>query len=228
LTATYCTPEDVAQLCNLLSHDGERAVFGGNVPIPTREEVESLIEDAEEIINDAIGTAFGDLSVQIVEEILDLYCDELECAVHLKHLNVMSFDSDEGDKIECWYNNAWTDWLTTRTEGRGDDFWTDYKLGKIFFLRQLPQRGRKVIKATYRYNGGSTVPKAIKWATAFQVGIVLADSDTVSIQFPEGTGSELTVNDLIRRWEKRVANLLHRFDVSSIAVGLDFTPVANR
>jgi hypothetical protein len=221
----YCTAEEVAKFCNLTTHEGDRAVFGTNPETPSEEEVEDFITLAEEYIQDRCGNAWGNTFIQVVEELKDFYCDYLECAVQLNHPNIATLSGGAGDKIEAWMGNTWKDWVADYTEGRGDDFHMDYKLGKLWFITAKPPRGRQRLKLTYRYNGGATVPGAIKMACALQVGIFLSNSDFVDILFPEGAGPDLTKNDMIRRWQSQVSELLKRYEVSSVPVGLDFVPV---
>lgn len=225
MATTYCTPEDVATICGLTDHEGERAVFDENISVPSREEVLSLINDAEELIEDRCGNAWGDRSIQIEDELHDFFCDTKECSIHLNVPNVVAFDDQEGDKLEVWYGNDWIDWVLTKTEGRGDDFFVDYKLGKIWFLRNRPRIGSRVMKITYRYNGGTNVPRAIKISTAMQVGVLLSNSEQVDIRFPEGASSDFTTSDMITRWEKYIDKSLKVYEISAVPVGLDFTPI---
>lgn len=220
----YCTAEDVAKFCNILNEEGERAVFGTNPKVPTGEEVEELIDIAEEYIQDRCGNCWGTTFIQIFDEMHDFWCDYLECAVHLKYPNIATFTTP-GDKIEAWMGNEWKDWVADYTEGRASDYYVDYKLGKIWFINRKPPRGLQRLRITYRYNGGSTVPGAIKMATALYVGVLLTNSEVVDVLFPEGAGQDMGRNTMVSRWEKNIDELLKRYEISSVPTGLAFVPV---
>lgn len=221
----YCSAEDVALICNLTDHQGNRAVFGTSPATPSRDEVETLIGLAEDYITDRCNNAWGTNYIQVLNEMYDFYCDYLECSLQINHPNIMTFDDSEGDKLECWMGSAWKDWILDYTEGRGNDFWVDYKIGKIWFLSAKPARGRQRIRLSYRYNGGAAIPSPVREATALLVGITLANSEYVDILFPEGSSPDLSKEDLISRWERKVSENLKRFTVSTVPVGLDFVPI---
>jgi len=226
-TPVYCTPKDVARICQLTDHEGERAVFGQNITLPSYDEVVEFILDAEETLEDKCTNAWGTRTIQVSDEVHDIWQDQAECSIHLNIPNVLDFDEESPnfDSIKIWYNNTWTEWLTARTEGRGEDFWVDYTLGKIYFLRQRPPSGRKRAKITYRYNGGDVVPRAIKQATALLVGIALANSPQVDISFPDGGSDDITVKDMINIWQEKIAELIEKYELSNIPVGMSFDPI---
>lgn len=221
----YCTVEDVARFCNFTNQEGKRAVFGENPDTPSQDEVEEFITIAEEIIQDKTGAAWGSTFIQIIDEMYDFWCDHVECAVHLRHPNIASFDGVEGDKIEAWIGSTWKDWVADYTEGRNGDYWVDYQLGKIWFIRRRPPRGRQRLRITYRYNSGATVPGAIKLACALEVGVQLTNSEIVDILFPEGVGQDMGKNTMVRRWEDKIEKLLEKYKTTSVPFGTDFIPV---
>lgn len=221
----YCSPEDVARICNLTDHQGDRAVFDENITTPSRAEIIEFINDAEEAVEDKCTLSWGTRFMQVSEELKDLWSDYQEYSVSLDHTNIAPFDTEENDKLEVWDNNNWTDYITTKTEDRGEDFFVDYQLGKIYFLRSTPKMGLKRLRATYRYNGGDIVPRAVKVATALTVGILLANSEQVDIMFPEGASSDFSTSDMISRWEKYVGKLLKVYDATVLNAGLAFTPI---
>ena len=137
----------------------------------------------------------------------------------------MTFSGVAGDKLEVWDGNQWKDYITDYTEGRDEDFFVDYKLGKIYFINQVPSTGKLVIRATYRYNGGSTVPRAVKVACALKVGIFLANSPHVTILFPEGEGEGQTIEDKINRWEKQIKALLAPHCIRKVTTQASVIPV---
>lgn len=219
----YCTPEDVALYCNFTDQKGNRAVFGETLKTPTEAEVESIISRAEEFIQDRCGAAWGTTFIQVME-LHDFYCDRRECAIHLNHGDVDTFTTP-GDKIEAWMGNAWKDWVADYTEGRGEDYYVDYELGKIWFLTAKPPRGVQRLRITYRYNSGSSVPGAIKLACALQVGVLLTNSELVDVLFPQGESADMGKNTMVSRWERQIDELLKRYEVTATPIGSDFTPI---
>lgn len=225
MVTTYCTVEDVPLLCQLKDFEGNRAVFGESPPVPTYEEVEVLINIAEDFIQDECKNAWGTRSVGITNALFDIWADYLETSMQLDHPNISLFDTGKGDKLEIWDGTTWKDYITTYTEGRGDDFFVDYNIGKIWFYRNRPASGRNRCRATYRYNGGATVPSAIREACALLVGIRLANTENVSLMWPEGESEEITKDSMIERWERQIAQNLDIYRVSTVPVNLDFVPI---
>ena len=66
MATTYCTPDDVALYC-VISNKGERAVFGAEPPLPTWAEVESMINDQEEILEDECANAWGTRTITVTK-----------------------------------------------------------------------------------------------------------------------------------------------------------------
>jgi hypothetical protein len=221
----YCTPEDVALLCNFTDKKGNRAVWGENPKTPSETDVEAFITIAEEYIEDRCQACWGTTFIQVTE-MHDFFCDWRECSLHLNHCNVATFDNAEGDKIEAWMGGTiWKDWVVDYQEGRGDDYWVDYKLGKIWFIAAKPPQGVQRLRITYRYNSGSTVPGAIKLACALQVGVLLTNSELVDVLFPEGAGQDMGKNTMVSRWERQIDEQLKRYEVTATPHGADFIPI---
>ena len=223
MAVTYSTVSQVASRCNFLGQDGgKRAVFGTDPKIPTLEEVEDMINEAEEWINDNCQTAWGDLYLQITDELQDLHSDYMEQSVHLDHANVMDFSTGEGDKLEVWNGIEWVDWIVNKTEGRNSDFFVDYKIGKIYFLSSVNRADRKNIRVTYRVNSGSTVPLPISYAASYLAGINILNSEYATVAFPEGEGEELSSEQMINRWWRMVLRKLRPYLKSGLVTGMPF------
>lgn len=208
MATTYCTPADVANYCNIVDAEGDRAIFGTNPPLPTEAEVDDYINEAEELIEKQCETAWGTRYLQRTEEWYDYIYDYYEKSIKLEKGDVVPFDTAEGDKLEVWDGANWSDWIATYTEGRDDDFYVDYRLGKIYFQNRTPSYRQNSIKVTYRVRASSTVPKPIKVATALMAGIFLANSEYASILFPEGQSENNSAEERIGRWEAQIENRL--------------------
>ena len=222
---TYCTVEDVVRILSLTDSAGDKAEFDLNITNPTAQDMILFILDAEGVIDEKTNSAFGSRYITKTDEYHDLFRDYFEISFHLDNPNIMAFDDTKGDKLELWDGSDWVDWLTTKTEGRGDDFYVDYRLGKIYFRRNFPRYGRHVIRSTYRYQKFTTVPYSIKVATAYEVGMMLANSRFVGILFPEGGSSELRADDLIQNYENKQRDLLKKYIISDVGRNLPFTPI---
>ena len=225
-TVTYCTVKQVASRCNFIGQDGgRRAIFGTDPKIPSLDEVQDMINEAEEWINESCQTAFGDLFLQVTDELLDSHSDYMEQSVHLNHANIMDFDNGEGDKLEVWTGSIWEDWIVTKSEGRDADFFVDYSMGKVYFISSINRRDRRNIKATYRVNRSATVPLPISYAASYLAGINILNSEYSTVAFPEGEGEELSTEQMINRWWKMVLRKLKPYLKSGLVTGMPFTPV---
>ena len=224
MAVTYCTPEQVASFGNFLSSDSQRAVWGTDPTTPTRDEVIELIETAEERIEDLCFTAFGSRTIQHTDEVYDIWRTYTEMAIHLNFGKVVQLETSEGDKLEVWQNNTWNDWLALGyTEGRHSDFYVDYDLGKIFFIRKKPHQGRMKVRVTYRTNYSSTVPKNVTFATALKTAQIIAGNPAYTIYFPEGESGE-PISTRISRWQKEIEEAIKAYRIEKPHVNSSFIP----
>ncbi len=208
MVVEYCTAEDVAKAGVLTTSSGEQVIFGENLKFPTEETINDFIEVAEEWIENETHTAFGTKERQVTDELHDFWPDPTEASFHLNFAPVLDFSTGDSDKLECWDGSNWIDYITTYTEGRGDSFFVDYSIGKVYFYSDLPKRGKATIRVTYRCNSFDTVPKAIKMATALYVNVLLAATEYATILYPEGEGVSFSVSQRISKWEKLIKNLI--------------------
>lgn len=208
MVTTYCDRSDIGVYCHIVTNEGTRPVWGTNPVLPTNDEVDELINTAEGLVEDYCKNAWGTRTITETEETCDIDRNYSETSIKLRHTNVKAFDTGQGDKIECWDGTQWVDYVASYTEGRGDDFYVDYALGKIYFLNNRPHPGKLRAKVTYRRNSGSTVPQAVKAATALWVGILLASSPQAANLFPEGEGEDYNLSDRIRIWDDQIKRLL--------------------
>ena len=132
-----------------------------------------------------------------------------ELPIKLFHRKIKDFDTTKGDKLEFW-DGAWTDWVTTKTEGREDDFWVDYATGFIYLRTTYLTKGIKRIRVTYRY-GEDTVPDDIQMmATLFVVKQFYMNEDRSS-STPEGEGKNLNYEQKIKYIDQQIAPILRRY-----------------
>lgn len=94
--------------------------------------------------------------------------------VDLDHRSVRPFDSGKGDLFEVWDGDSYEDWLSTKTQGRAEDWWIQEPAGYLYVKRGIfPVRLRDArIRVSYRY-GQTRVPHDVERATAELAATVL-------------------------------------------------------
>jgi hypothetical protein len=109
------------------------------------------------------------------------------CATHLQHRQIKQFNSTLGDSLEIWDGSNWEDWISTKSEGRGQDYWMDYEQGVIYAYRlfTLPAD----VRVTYRFGPpeaicasitDSATTMAVDSTAGFPVsGILRIDSEDI-------------------------------------------------
>ena len=103
--------------------------------------------------------------------------------VKLRNANIRTFETGEGDLLECYSGSSWVDFITERTEGRNADYEVDYKKGMIWLFDPVPLLGPNMIKVTYRY-GELNVPLDITEACILLVASKVLNSDDFLRYFP--------------------------------------------
>lgn len=155
---------------------GSKSVFN-NRTSPTRAEVEDLINQAEDYIDDE--TRHGWRVKTATDEYHNLnayHWTFTGLGVKLLHRMVKAMDTLEGDKIEVWLGSSWIDYVTTRSEGRANDFWLDYTNGISYLRTWYIRYHQSSLRITYRY-GESSVTNTIKRAC-----ILLATADVLDME----------------------------------------------
>jgi hypothetical protein len=130
--------------------------------------------------------------------------------VFLKYRQVRQFDKTK-DNLEVFNGNAWEDWLSTKTEGIGADFWVDYDNGIIFFRGLWVYLGLKeyVMRTRYRY-GATSVPNQIRLACAYLTASQLVTTNDKTFLLPEGGTSVVIASEKVRLWETKAHDILDR------------------
>lgn len=209
---TYTTPARVASLLNL-TQNGLRLVFSSST-LPTDTEVNTLIEECEDIIDSRINTSWKS-AVQVTDEYHDYELDILFAyernyhVIQLDNRPINDLDNAQGDKLEVWDGQQWVDWLVSKTKGNSpedEDFFVDTQRGWIFIHNSFPPVGANRFRITYRY-GQSSVPKDIQHACTLMVGIKLLEQYRDYIVKAEGE-NEPSFLDLARKWERDIDRIL--------------------
>lgn len=202
MTTTYCAATDVQRIL-------ASSAFSVSTT-PTSTQVESTINRFEDFVDDYTGHAWRTKTV--TNEYYDvLYGDKKNgFRVKLNHRNIRSLDTDEGDALEIWNGSSWVDYVTTKTEGRANDFWINYTDGVLFF-NERPASFMQSVKFTYRY-GDSSVPTPIRDAVALLAAAEILSSDDRSALIDEtGDASRSSHQSRIQKWTETAYELLRRY-----------------
>ena len=210
----YCTATDVARYLQL-----DFTLGAGTTPTET--DVEQNIIDAQDEIDRQTHHAWRES--QVLNEFYnfptegrtysryglggDLYTTGLK--IDLRHRKIKDFDTNEGDKLEIWNGTEYVDWITTKTEGRADDFWIDQEQGMLYVRYFYPFFIERAIRLSYRF-GDATVPNDIRKATAMLAAIDYISSDDRSSMLNEtGDPTRMSYSDRIQRYERKIDKILH-------------------
>jgi len=188
--------------------------------IPTVQQVVEMVNRAEDEIDYRTGHAWrtrynGSTSGQDntaqyeYQDICFPYEYGVGIPIYLKHKHIKQFDATEGDLIEVWNGSSWEDWLGTKTEGRGDDYWCDYEKG-IFYLRAYFFTEKPMgIRFKYRY-GENVVDKTIEDIATKMVAMNMLMRDDRSVLLPTGTDN-ISFSEKIRFWQEQIDNKISGF-----------------
>lgn len=148
---TYTTVDRVRRLI-------QRSTAFGSTSKPTEETVEQMILSKEDYIDQFTESAFRE--TYVIDEYHDLRRIRNRNAgysIDLDHLNVRTFDTSKGDKLEIFLGTEpWDDFISTKNEGRDKDFWMNYTEGILWLRYHAPVSYKQSIRVTYRYGGVDT------------------------------------------------------------------------
>lgn len=170
---------------------------------PTTTVIEDFINEAEDSVDEDTGHAWREATVLKEYPKPDsLYRYGTGIAFNLKNRSIRSIDN-----IFVWDGNSWVDWVATKTEGRGNDYWFDDTNG-ILYLVTLSSLFDNGIYVNYKF-GETTVPKSIRKATSYIAAIELLNSPEFSVvTFTEGGIGTTRSIDKIDIWQKAVDKIL--------------------
>lgn len=208
---TYTTAAKVAILLGVTTFTATTTASSTHTR-PNQGEVEDFILWAEDEINQRTNHSWK--AVTVTNEIYDVSTRYVgrrywrrEIPLHLKHRAINTLTSGT-HKIEIWNGNAWEDLVSGSTEGRGNDYWVDYRNGIIYFVDKRPYYSENGVRMTYAY-GESTVPGDIERATTLLAAIHLLQNSDYAVIFPEGT-DKYPVQAKAEVWRKEIDNILSR------------------
>lgn len=214
MAVIYCTANQVASLLQVDNFSISTK--------PTQAQVEEFINRAEDYIDFQTmhawrqryskSTTGADTSAPDYEyhSIEFDYKYQTGIPVFLEHRKIRSMDYSLGDRLEYFNGSNYEDWLQTKTEGRGNDWWVDYDNG-ILYLRAAYWVWRErplTIRVKYRY-GEVNVPKDIEEACVKLSAIsVLQSEHRTALLTDVGTTNYLNYDRLIQMWKEDVEKIL--------------------
>jgi len=99
---------------------------------------------------------------------------------------------DSDWKIENFDGNSYIDFVTDKTEGRGDDYWIDYNKS-IIYIKPV-EWGDHYLRLTYKW-GKSTVPSEIEKLCILKTALNLVDNDDYAANIKVGDQDLSTKRD---------------------------------
>jgi len=164
MVVTYTTANDVG---NKL---GFPASYFTTISTPTLAQVETFINRAEDTIDITTGHAWR--SVTVANEYVrpsSIYRMGTGIRLKLQHRSVSAIT-----KLEIWDGSNWIDYVTTKTEGRNDDYWYDASNGLVFLVSTMRIYPHGV-RVSYTY-GESAVPGDINDCAAMMVALSILNA----------------------------------------------------
>lgn len=180
-----------------------------SIPSPDAGEGEPNLQDwidtliaAEDSIDQALGTSWRARQRKLEYHPRKTWITkENYYRVRLEHGPIRTLDAVQGDALEVW-TGSWEDWLATRTEGRGRDYYLE-ETGPFLYLRRtyfdLDYANDPALRLTYRY-GFSAVPSAVKEAASKLAACSLVTGDQVGTQGNGGSVDRIRVPDKKADW----------------------------
>ena len=204
-TPTYCAAADVARLLNK-----ETNYFTANT-VPSTDSVNAFIMEAEEVVDKDTQSAWRTRKVTNEYHTIERnqeYEYQTGYRIKLVQKYLKPLTTAQGDKLEVWNGSEYEDFLVTKTEGRGKDFWLDYERGVLFIRGFIFRTRESQFRITYRY-GQTVVPKNIQQATALRVAIMLlVNEDNSFILNETGETRNMQYDQRVAKYEQQYKRIV--------------------
>lgn len=135
--------------------------------VPNRDQIGQYIRQAEGEIVDRTNTAWWPVWVEEERHDVeawrnrhrDLFHDQwwtVARPIHANHRPILPLSSSRGHQIEVYSGSTdadqeWTDFISTKTQGRGDDWWIDHDTGIVYIRKAFLIRRHALVRLTYEY-----------------------------------------------------------------------------
>ena len=209
----YTTPKRVQQFLNIQEPN--------ETDLPTIQRIVELIQEKEDEIDYRTGHSWrirysGTTSGRETtarEEYHDvdfLYEYQTGVPVFLAHREVRNFSAADGDSLEVWNGNEYDDWITTRTEGRDNDWWLDNRRGILHLKTRYGIVGPAKVRVKYRY-GEQALNLMVREICTKMVARDLLTNESRAVFLQEGGGASLSYQERVQQWnadiEKKMLQL---------------------
>lgn len=196
MAVVYTTSDKVAELLQLNVFDGSST--------PTKVQVETIINRKEDFIDARSGHAWR-IKTITKEYLTPATRYKLGTGIRfkLRHRNITTLASGT-DKLEVWDGTNWVDWVATRTQGRGNDFWANETEGAVYLnTRQIFEDS---VRATYRYGESSVSGVVEEIATKLAAIDVLTMYDPLTNFTEDGGTVNMSKEQKVNQWKEDVKN----------------------
>lgn len=199
----YCAPSDVAAFFDKI--DSFESKDDPDSTNPTLEQVRNRILAETEWVDSYTGHAWRERQVtNEYHNFENVYYWRSGMPIKLQKRDIRTpLDSAEGDKLEFWDGNGYTDFVSDGAykEGRDEDYWINESEGMLYvYRRKIFFRRHKEIRLTYRY-GKETVPQTIRDAVARRVASWFLEAQQYRITTP-GNEEAPDPEKLAERWRE--------------------------
>lgn len=203
-TPTYATADDVAVIRRERPYS-EHEPRGR----PTLAQVKALILDIEDEIDRRTRHAWRERKVtEEYHDLADLSVDFYGwIRAPLRHRAVRTLSTGSGHKLEVRSGGTWEDYLVTRTEGLGGQYWVQGDLGFLHIRRRYLPVLADAVRVTYSY-GESSVAGAIKRATVLFAAAALEDTTG---RASHDAGDFTSTPDRARGWREQAEQIIANF-----------------
>lgn len=188
---------------------------------PSVQEIVEIINRKEDEIDNTTGHAWrlrysGTNSGQDTEAKYEYYDidgtweRQTGIPIYLKHRKIRSLDSTKGDALEYWNGSEWEDWLSNKTEGRGNDYWLDTDEGIIYIRSFYISPKPKAFRIKYRY-GEEKVNLEIEDICTKMVAIdILMGMDPRAMIVQEGS-PVMSHRERIEKLQEEINNKIQKY-----------------
>lgn len=224
MTTYYTTAAKVASLMRLTDSSGARLTFGVGTD-PTLTEVETIISYKEDVIDKYTNNSWRPRTVLLRNYSIPIPYSHINpnyTVINLRQRNIISID-------KLYWNNAdgtQSDWVTTRTQGIGKDWYFDRETGFLYMRRPYTLVYEKnTLTISFTYGEGVTattdpqtlittytldVPHDIEEACTKLVACHFMENDFDRSALVDGPMVGPSRESVISHWKNEAENIMRR------------------
>jgi hypothetical protein len=208
MVATYCSEQHVAAQLGLVDVDStstypKRLILTSSTN-PSKDEVTTFIEDAEEHLEERCHTAWKPLTItrekhSIYDQLVRRSAGDYYYSIQLNNRFCRTLDDAQSDELRVFEGGTFEEWLGVKTEGEapGDgDYFFDHLGGRLYLNTNYPDRQEYNVEVTYRH-GKSAVPASVRRATILLAAVYIIESGILDYQ-----NTTMTDNDSANHQQK--------------------------